>query len=121
MEKDMLTTNKLFVRGHLGQDPKMFGKVCKVSIGTNQSWKDKDGKRQEKSSWVPVTILVPKLATWVSENLKKGDPVYCEGHVEQQSYKDKTGDMIYSTEVIAHIFDGPKPVPAEVAEEETPF
>ena len=39
----MRTTNKLYLRGYVGNEPKLFDKVCKVSIGTNRNWTDKKG------------------------------------------------------------------------------
>ena len=100
----MRTTNHLFLRGYVGQAPKAFGKTCKVSVATNRSWIDKKGERREETDWVTVTILNERTARFVAENVKKGDPVYAECRVTEGSYK-KGDETIYTTDIVANIFD----------------
>ena len=100
----MRSTNYLFLRGYVGSDPKAFKDTAKVSIGTNRSWKDDKGEVTEKTDWVTVTILNAKIAKWVMANVKKGDPVYAECRVSESSY-EKDGVKIYTTDIIANMFD----------------
>jgi len=100
----MRTTNILYLRGYVGQDPKAFGKTCKVDIATNRVWKDKKGDTNKETDWNTVTILNEKTAEWVMANVKKGDPVYTECRVAQGSYK-KDGQTIYTVDIIANLFD----------------
>lgn len=100
----MRTTNKLYLRGYVGQDPKTFGKTCKVDIATNRVWKDKQGEIQKATDWNTVTILDERTASWVAENVQKGDPVYVEARVSQGSYK-KGDETIYTVDIIAELFD----------------
>lgn len=104
----MRTTNLLILRGYVGNAPKQFGKVTKVSVATRRLGPlDKvSGKREEHTDWVEVTILNEKTAEWVAQNVKSGDPIYAECRVRSGSYTDKnTGEMVYSTDVIASLFD----------------
>ena len=103
-ESKMRSTNHLFLRGHVGQTPKKVGKVAKVSVATNRTWYDDDNKKKEQTDWVTVTILSEKIANWVLENVKKGDPVYVEARVAENSY-EKDGQKIYTTDIIATVFD----------------
>jgi single-strand DNA-binding protein len=100
----MRTTNHFFLRGFVGQAPKSFGKTCKVNVATNRSWKDAKGERREETDWVTVTILNEKTAQFVTENVRKGDPVFAECRVAEGSYK-KDGETVYTTDVIANVFD----------------
>lgn len=106
----MRSTNLLILRGHVGQDPKAFGDTCKVSVATTRNWKDNKGERHNETDWVTVTILNKKIAAWVTENVKKGDPIYCECRVRNTSYK-KDGETVYTTDVIANLFDSLVPKP----------
>lgn len=104
----MRTTNLFILRGYVGNAPKQFNKVTKVSVATRRlGQRDQvSGKREEHTDWVEVTILNEKTAEWVFKNVKSGDPIYAECRVRSGSYKDKnTGEMVYSTDVIANLFD----------------
>ena len=100
----MRSTNHFFVRGWVGQEPKLFGKTAKVAVGTNRSWKDKKGEMISVTDWVTITILNEKIAAWAVANVKKGDPVFAECRIANGSY-EKNGEKIYTTEIIANIFD----------------
>lgn len=115
----MRSTNKLYLRGYVGNEPKLFDKICKVSVGTNRSWTDKKGKAHDETDWVQVTILNEKVAKWVAENLKKGDPVFCEARVRQNAYRNKDDEMVYSTDVIATLFDSLKQKATDDAADDT--
>ena len=103
----MRSTNLFIVRGYTGADAKAFdgGKVAKVSVATNRVWTDrKSGERKEATDWVTITILNEKIAKWAAENVRKGDPVYAEYRVAERSY-EKDGNTIYTTDIVASVFD----------------
>jgi len=106
----MRTTNKLYLLGYVGQNPKTFGKTVKVDIATNRVWKDKNGEVHKETDWNTVTILSERDATWVAANVKKGDPVYVEARVAQGSYK-KGDETIYTVDIIVERFDSLVPKP----------
>jgi single-strand DNA-binding protein len=103
----MRSTNLFIVRGYTGDVAKGFdgGKVAKVSVATNRVWTDrKTQERKEVADWVTLTILNEKTAKWALDNVKKGDPIYAECRVAENSYK-KGDETIYTTDIIANVID----------------
>ena len=71
--------NKAILLGNLGNDPETRYSqggmaITKVSLATTESRKDKDGNRQEKTSWHRVTFF-GKLGEIAAEYLRKGSQV----------------------------------------------
>lgn len=52
----MRSTNLFIVRGHTGAEPRTVGKVVKLSVATNRSWKDARGERREETDWVTLNV-----------------------------------------------------------------
>jgi len=97
--------NKAIIVGTLGDDPTMrympSGKaVAKISVATNESWKDKTtGEQKESTEWHRV-VMFDRLGEIAGEYLKKGSQVYIEGKIQTKSY-EKDGVKKYSTEIVA--------------------
>jgi len=58
----MASVNKVILIGNLGRDPETRympdgGAVTNVSIATTESWKDKNGEKQEKTEWHRVAFF----------------------------------------------------------------
>lgn len=101
----MASVNKVIVLGNLGKDPEVRhlpngDAVCNFSLATTESWKDKDGNKQDKTEWHNVVIF-RKLAEIAGEYLKKGRPVYIEGRLQTRKWQDKEGKDRYTTEIVA--------------------
>jgi single-strand DNA-binding protein len=101
----MASVNKVILIGNLGRDPETRympdgGAVTNVSIATTESWKDKNGEKQEKTEWHRVAFF-GKLAEIAGEYLKKGSQVYVEGRLQTRKWQDKDGQDKYTTEIIA--------------------
>ncbi len=97
--------NKVILVGTLGKDPEVRysqsgSALTSVSIATNESWKDKNGEKQERTEWHRVKFF-GKLAEIAGEYLKKGGQVYIEGSLRTEKYTDKQGVEKYSTDIIA--------------------
>ena len=73
--------------------------VTTFSIACNESWKGKDGQKQERVEYVNV-VTFGKLATICGEYLSKGKQVYIEGKLKTDKY-EKDGIERYSTKIIA--------------------
>jgi len=104
-ERNMASVNKAIVLGNLGKDPELRhlpngDAVCNFSLATTESWKDKDGNKQDKTEWHNVVIF-RKLAEIAGEYLKKGKPVYIEGRLQTRKWQDKEGKDRYTTEIVA--------------------
>lgn len=101
----MASVNKVILIGNLGRDPETRfmpdgGAVTNVSIATTESWKDKNGEKQEKTEWHRVAFF-GKLAEIAGEYLKKGSQVYVEGRLQTRKWQDKDGQDKYTTEIVA--------------------
>jgi single-strand DNA-binding protein len=101
----MASVNKVILIGNLGRDPETRymsngEAVTNITLATTDTWKDKNGEKQEKTEWHRVTFY-RKLAEIAGEYLKKGRQVYVEGRLETRKWTDKTGNERYTTEVIA--------------------
>lgn len=101
----MASLNKVLLIGSLGKDPEQRfmpngNAVCNFSIATNETWKDKDGNKQEKVTWHNI-VMFGKLAEIAAQYLKKGSQVYLEGRIENEKYQDKqTGQDRYTTKIV---------------------
>jgi single-strand DNA-binding protein len=102
----MAGINKVIILGRLGKDPELKytpsgTAVCTFSVATSKTWKDKDGKQQEKTQWHNMVIW-QKLAEVAAKYLTKGSQAYFEGEIETRSYEGKDGDKRYITEIIVN-------------------
>lgn len=101
----MASLNKFMGIGNLTRDPEIRylpngEAVCNFSIACNDSWKDKNGVKQEKVEYINI-VMYRKLAEIAGEYLKKGAPVYLEGRIQTRKWQDKDGSDRYTTEIIA--------------------
>lgn len=102
----MASVNKAIIVGRLGKDPETRympngDAVTNITLATSESWKDKNGEKQEKTEWHRVTFY-RKLAEIAGEYLKKGSMVFVEGRLETRKWTDKEGVEKYTTEIIAN-------------------
>jgi single-strand DNA-binding protein len=101
------SVNKVILIGNLGKDPEVKytpqgTPVAKITLATNERYKDKSGEWQERTEWHNV-VLWQRLAEIAGEYLKKGGKVYIEGRLQTRSWDDKTsGQKKYMTEVVAN-------------------
>ena len=101
------SVNKVILLGNLGKDPEVKytpsgTPVAKITVATNERFKDKDGQWQDRTEWHNV-VLWQRLAEIVGEYLKKGSKVYIEGSLRTHSWDDKqTGQKKYMTEIIVN-------------------
>jgi single-strand DNA-binding protein len=99
--------NKVILIGTLGRDPEVrYGQqsnsaIATVSIATNETWKDKNGEKQERTEWHRLKFF-GRLAEIAGEYLKKGSQVYVEGSLRTDKYTDKQGVERYSTDIIVN-------------------
>ena len=101
----MASVNKVILVGNLGRDPEVRympngDAVANFSIATTDTWKDKQGNRQEKTEWHNI-VMYRRLAEIAGEYLKKGSSVYIEGRLQTRKWQDKQGNDRYTTEIIA--------------------
>lgn len=97
--------NKIQIIGRLGNDPDVRysqsgSALTTISVATTETWKDKEGNKQERTEWHRVKFF-GKLAEIAGEYLKKGALVYVEGSIRTEKY-EKDGVEKYSTDIIAN-------------------
>ncbi|PYY08020.1 MAG: single-stranded DNA-binding protein [Acidobacteria bacterium] len=99
--------NRVTLIGNLGKDPELKytpsgTPVAKITLATNERYKDKSGEWQDRTEWHNV-VLWQRLAEIAGEYLKKGGKVYVEGSLQTRSWDDKqTNQTKYMTEVVAN-------------------
>jgi single-strand DNA-binding protein len=111
----MASVNKVILLGNLGRDPETRyttggDAVTNLRIATTESWKDKNGDKQEKTEWHSV-VLFGRQAEIAGEYLKKGRSVYIEGRLQTRKYTDKEGVEKYATEIVGdrmQLLGGPR-------------
>jgi single-strand DNA-binding protein len=102
--------NKVIIVGNVCADPivksmQSGDKVANLTVATNESWKDKDGNKQEKAEFHRVVIF-GRVAEIAERYLKKGSKVLIEGQLQTRKWQDKDGQDRYSTEVVVRGFAG---------------
>ena len=107
----MAGVNKVILVGNLGADPESRsfangGEVVNLRVATSETWKDRDGNRQEKTEWHSVAIFNENLGRVAKSYLKKGSKVYLEGQIQTRKWPDQTGNDRYTTEIVLQKFRG---------------
>lgn len=105
------SVNKVILIGNLGKDPETRnfqngGRVVNLRLATTDSYKDREGNRQEKTEWHSVAIFNEKLGEIAEKYLRKGSKVYIEGKLETRKWQDKDGQDRYTTEIALRNFGG---------------
>ena len=103
--------NKVVLVGNLGRDPEIRhtasgSKIAHLSVATSDSWRDKNGERQEKTEWHRVVIFNTNLADFAERALKKGSKVYVEGALQTRKFTDSNGVEKFTTEIVLGSFRG---------------
>jgi single-strand DNA-binding protein len=123
----MKSVNKVILIGNLGKDPEVKytpsgAAVAKLTLATNERFKDKGGDWQDRTEWHNV-VLWQRLAEIAGEYLKKGSKVYIEGRGEGSGDE---GGSSRARGASANHFDQrtPEPEPAgsgPITDEDIPF
>lgn len=101
----MASVNKVILVGNLGRDPEVRympsgDAVASFSIATTETWKDKNGQKQEQTEWHRISMF-GKQAEIAGQYLKKGSSVYIEGRLQTRKWTDKDGNERQTTEIRA--------------------
>lgn len=107
----MAGLNKVCLLGNLGDDPEVRslnngGEVVNLRLATSETWKDRDGAKQERTEWHRVVIFNENLAKVAKSYLRKGSKVYLEGQLQTRRWQDQSGADRYSTEIVLQRFRG---------------
>lgn len=95
--------NKAIIIGRVGKDATVNavnGKnVINVPVAVSETWKDKSGEKQEKTTWFNVALWRENTA--VATYLKKGTQVMVEGSIDVRTYQKADGNSGFSLELKA--------------------
>jgi single-strand DNA-binding protein len=101
-----MSLNRVMMIGNLGQDPEIHYTpsglpLVNFSLATDESYLDKEGKRQERVEWHRV-VAIGKLGLTCNQYLKKGRQVFVEGRLRSREYEAKIdGRKQHRTEIVA--------------------
>jgi single-strand DNA-binding protein len=116
--------NRVILIGRLGRDPEVRytnsgDAVANLSLATSETWKDKNGERQERTEWHRIVVFRNR-AEFAKEYLSKGRMLAIEGKLRTRDWEDKNGNKRYTTEILANtltILDGRKDRAGKMEEE----
>ena len=102
--------NKAIILGRVGRDPEIRHSnkghaIGSFSVATSETWKDKQGERQEKTEWHRVVVFGKLAEAVVQPYVKKGGLLYIEGKLQTRKW-DKDGVDHYTTEIAVDGFGG---------------
>jgi len=100
----MSGVNLVVLVGRVGKEPETKymqngDAVTTLSLATSETWKDKDGEKQEKTQWHNL-VFYRRLAEVVGEYVQKGTQLYIEGKLNTRKWQTKEGQDRYTTEII---------------------
>lgn len=101
----MSSVNKVILIGRAVRDPDIrstqSGKqIASFSLATSESWKDRNGERQEKSEFHRIAVMNEGLVGVVKNYVKKGTQLYLEGQLQTRKWQGNDGQEKYTTEVV---------------------
>jgi len=85
--------NKVILMGNLTRDPEVRytsggTAIAKLGIAVNRYWSNKDGQKQEETTFVDVDAFGRQAET-IGQYLKKGRPIMVEGRLKLDQWDDK--------------------------------
>ncbi|MGH9396822.1 MAG: single-stranded DNA-binding protein [Terriglobia bacterium] len=100
-----MSVNRVILLGRLGKDPELKYSasgipVCRFSLATNETFKNKAGERQEHTEWHSV-VCFGKLAEVCGQYLCKAKLCYIEGSIRCRKWQDQNGEENKSFDIIA--------------------
>ena len=100
--------NEVKLIGRVGKDPELKKtnsgtSIASTSLATTEKYKNKNGERQENTSWHNLTIY-GKGAEIFTQFVAKGSLVYVSGKINYQQWDDRDGNKKYRTEIVVNDF-----------------
>ncbi|HXJ99574.1 MAG TPA: single-stranded DNA-binding protein [Gelidibacter sp.] len=98
--------NTVQLIGRLGQDPEIVSfpdgnKIAKFSMATDDSYKDKNGTKVERTYWHNI-VVKGGLVGVVEKYVTKGKEIAVEGKLTNRFWEDKDGKKQYITEILCN-------------------
>jgi single-strand DNA-binding protein len=98
--------NRVNLIGRMGADAEIRStqngdKVANFNLATTETWKDKNGERQQATEWIRVEVWGPR-AEVIEKYTRKGSLLDIEGKLRTEEWQDKDGNKRYTTKVRAN-------------------
>lgn len=114
----MASFNKTILMGHTTRDVELRftpkgAAVGEFAIAVNHTWTNEAGERKEEVSFFNCVVF-GKQAETLAQYVKKGDPLFLEGRLKQETWEDKqTGQKRQAVKVIVNQFQFLNRAPAK--------
>ena len=100
----MLSMNRATLVGRAGGDPEIrrlaSGEdVARFSLATTERFTRRDDTAGQSTEW-HLIVAFGAAAEAVRTRVRKGDPVLVEGRIATRSWKDRTGSLRRTTEIV---------------------
>lgn len=90
--------NQTIISGNIGQDATIKDfegqSAINFSVAVSEKWKNKQGEKQERTTWIACVMWKPSEKTSIAQYLKKGTKVLLTGESGAEAYNDKEGKAI---------------------------
>ncbi len=98
--------NHVQLIGNVGVEPTVTNlesgkKVARLSLATNENYKDGKGEKQTETNW-HVVVAWGKTAEIIEKFVSKGKEIGVVGKLKTRSYTTDDGNERYVTEVVAN-------------------
>jgi len=98
--------NHVQLIGNVGIEPTITNlesrkKVARLSLATNENYKDSNGEKQTDTNWHTV-VAWGKVAEIIEKYVTKGKEIGISGKLKTRSYETQDGNQRYVTEVEAN-------------------
>ncbi|MDX1565119.1 MAG: single-stranded DNA-binding protein [Phycisphaeraceae bacterium] len=103
----MANLNRIFLMGNLTRDPELRqtqnSVVCQLGLAINRRTRKQEGPEQEQTTFVDAEAW-GRMAEVLAQYLRKGDPVFVEGRVKQDRWKNNEGQNRSKMKVVVESF-----------------
>lgn len=103
-----MNLNKTYLIGRTTKEPELKSLpsgmvIVSFSLATNRVWKDKDGAKQEETTFHNI-IAFGKTAETIAQYVEKGQEIMVEGRIQNRSWEGDDGVKKYRSEVVLENF-----------------
>lgn len=108
-----MNINKALICGRVTKEIELRSlpstKVATFSIATNHNYKSQSGEKKETTTFHNI-VAFGRQAEVIAQYVVKGQELYIEGRIDNQTYEKKDGTKGYKSQVILETFQfGQKP------------
>jgi len=104
----MPNLNRVMLMGNLTRDPELRytpnnTAVTGIGLAVNRRWRNQEGESQEETTFVDCEAW-GRNAENINKYMRKGRPLYVEGHLQLDQWKDRDGNNRSKLKVVVENF-----------------